>query len=183
MSQAPNVALELGEQPAGDVKEQDVVTIHVVQATGRRSQHVSVALSETSTEYHTVQLIKQPVAKILHLGMFEIGRALGKGKFGRVYLARERQSGFVCALKVLHKNEIQHEKMQKQVAREIEIQSNLRHPNILRLYGHFHDRKRIILVLEYAGQGVQAPSKRKSVSRAEGSPICCSNGKCSTILT
>ncbi|KAH8427143.1 aurora family serine/threonine-protein kinase [Aspergillus melleus] len=42
----------------------------------------------------------------------------------------------------------------KQVAREIEIQSNLRHPNILQLYGHFHDRKRIILCLEYAGKGV-----------------------------
>jgi aurora kinase len=43
--------------------------------------------------------------------------------------------------------------MEKQVAREIEIQSNLRHPNILRLYGHFHDRKRIMLILEYAGKG------------------------------
>ncbi|KAL2809074.1 kinase-like domain-containing protein [Aspergillus granulosus] len=84
--------------------------------------------------------------------MFEIGRALGKGKFGRVYLARERQTGFICALKVLHKDEIQQGKIEKQVAREIEIQSNLRHPNILRLYGHFQDRKRIILILEYASK-------------------------------
>lgn len=37
--------------------------------------------------------------------------------------------------------------------REIEIQSNLRHPNILQLYGHFHDSKRIFLILEYAGKG------------------------------
>jgi aurora kinase len=85
--------------------------------------------------------------------MFEVGRALGKGKFGRVYLARERGTGFVCALKVLHKKEIQQGRVEKQVAREIEIQSNLRHPNILRLYGHFHDSKRIILILEYAGKG------------------------------
>jgi serine/threonine protein kinase len=46
--------------------------------------------------------------------MFEIGRPLGKGKFGRVYLARERKSGFVCALKVLHKNEIVQGRLEKQ---------------------------------------------------------------------
>ncbi|CAM9223526.1 unnamed protein product, partial [Sphacelaria rigidula] len=30
---------------------------------------------------------------------FEIGRRLGQGKFGKVYLARERRSGFVVAIK------------------------------------------------------------------------------------
>lgn len=94
-----------------------------------------------------------PQPKEFHLGMFEIGRPLGKGKFGRVYLARERGTGFICALKVMHKNEIQQGKVEKQVRREIEIQSNLRHPNILQLYGHFHDSKRIFLILEFAGKG------------------------------
>ncbi|KAG0647525.1 Serine threonine-kinase ark1 [Hyphodiscus hymeniophilus] len=99
-------------------------------------------------------MYEQPAPKKFHLGMFEIGRPLGKGKFGRVYLARERSSGFVCALKVLHKNEIQHGGgVERQVRREIEIQSNLRHPNILQLYGHFHDSKRIFLILEFAGKG------------------------------
>lgn len=88
-----------------------------------------------------------------HLGMFEIGKPLGKGKFGRVYLARERANGFVCALKVLHKSELQQGKVEKQVRREIEIHSNLRHPNILRFYGHFHDSKRVFLILEYAAKG------------------------------
>src|SRR5256714_6016301 len=91
--------------------------------------------------------------KAFHLGMFEIGKPLGKGKFGRVYLARERSEQFICALKVLHKSELQHGKVEKQVRREIEIQANLRHPNILRLYGHFHDSKRIFLILEFAGNG------------------------------
>lgn len=31
---------------------------------------------------------------------FEIGRRLGQGKFGRVYLAREKNSGYVAAIKV-----------------------------------------------------------------------------------
>lgn len=29
----------------------------------------------------------------------------------------------------------------------------LRHPNILRFYNYFHDRKRVFLVLEYAPRG------------------------------
>ena len=28
-----------------------------------------------------------------------------------------------------------------------------RHPHILRLYGYFHDEKRIFLMLEFAGKG------------------------------
>ncbi|RYO76827.1 hypothetical protein DL766_010072 [Monosporascus sp. MC13-8B] len=109
---------------------------------------------EPELERKSTALIEQPSApKQFHLGMFEIGRPLGKGKFGRVYLARERTNGFICALKVLHKNELQQGRVEKQVRREIEIQSNLRHPNILQLYGHFHDSKRVFLIIEFAGKG------------------------------
>jgi serine/threonine protein kinase len=34
---------------------------------------------------------------------FEIGKPLGHGKFGHVYLAREKNSKFVVALKILYK--------------------------------------------------------------------------------
>ena len=35
-----------------------------------------------------------------HLDDFEIGRPLGKGKFGNVYLAREKKTKYIIALKV-----------------------------------------------------------------------------------
>ena len=108
------------------------------------------------------KIYEQPVVKKWHLGCFEIGKPLGKGKFGRVYLARERQSGFICALKVLHKDELRKEKVEKQLRREIEIQSNLRHPNCLRMYGHFHDTKRVFLILEFAGKGELYKHLRKA---------------------
>lgn len=108
----------------------------------------------TQVERKSGLSIDQPLSiKNFHLGMFEIGRPLGKGKFGRVYLARERTSGFICALKVLHKSELSQGRVEKQVRREIEIQSNLRHPNILQLFGHFHDSKRVFLILEFAAKG------------------------------
>jgi aurora kinase len=109
---------------------------------------------EMALQRRSNPMYEQPTPpKQFHLGMFEIGRPLGKGKFGRVYVARERSKGFICALKVLHKHELQQGKVEKQLRREIEIQSNLRHPNILRLFGHFHDSKRVFLILEYAGKG------------------------------
>ena len=55
----------------------------------------------------------------------------------------------------------------KQVAREIEIQSNLHHPNVLQLYGHFSDRKRVILILEYAGKGELYKHLQKAYRFAE----------------
>ena len=138
------------------VKETTSTTITAFPSPPRKP--VVVPTSRPSDECNTSSVrFSNPsgddLPKQLHLGMFDIGKPLGKGKFGRVYLAREKSTGFVCALKVLHKSELQQGKVEKQVRREIEIQSNLRHPNILRLYGHFHDSKRIFLILEFAGKG------------------------------
>ncbi|KAI0405739.1 Pkinase-domain-containing protein [Xylaria palmicola] len=119
----------------------------------RISSEEAAAAAAQAERKSAAALIEQPAIKQFHLGMFEIGRPLGKGKFGRVYLARERTSGFICALKVLHKSELSQGRVEKQVRREIEIQSNLRHPNILQLFGHFHDSKRVFLILEFAAKG------------------------------
>eukprot|EP00747_Dinoflagellata_sp_TGD_P128267 gnl/TRDRNA2_/TRDRNA2_174503_c0_seq5.p1 gnl/TRDRNA2_/TRDRNA2_174503_c0~~gnl/TRDRNA2_/TRDRNA2_174503_c0_seq5.p1 ORF type:complete len:350 (+),score=-31.37 gnl/TRDRNA2_/TRDRNA2_174503_c0_seq5:45-1094(+) len=81
---------------------------------------------------------------------FSIGRPLGRGRFGDVYLARERSSDYIVALKVLFKCQLQQSRVEHQLQREIEIQSRLRHPNILRLYGYFYDNSRVYLILEYA---------------------------------
>uniref|UniRef100_A0A673V8L9 non-specific serine/threonine protein kinase n=1 Tax=Suricata suricatta TaxID=37032 RepID=A0A673V8L9_SURSU len=93
---------------------------------------------------------------------FEIGRPLGKGKFGNVYLAREKKSQFIVALKVLFKSQIEKEGVEHQLRREIEIQAHLQHPNILRLYNYFYDRRRIYLILEYAPRGELYKELQKS---------------------
>lgn len=56
-------------------------------------------------------------------------------------------------MKVLSKNQLIKSNMERQLRREIEIQSNLRHKNIARLYGYFFDEKRIYLIIEYAPRG------------------------------
>ena len=87
------------------------------------------------------------------LSDFDIGKPLGNGKFGKVYLAREKKSHFIVALKVLYKSQLSKAGVEHQLRREIEIQAHLRHPNILRLYGYFYDATRIYLILEFAAKG------------------------------
>ncbi|XP_071737474.1 serine/threonine-protein kinase Aurora-3-like isoform X2 [Rutidosis leptorrhynchoides] len=93
---------------------------------------------------------------------FEIGRPLGKGKFGRVYLARESKSKYIVALKVIFKEQIEKYRLQHQLKREMAIQTSLRHPHVLRLYGWFHDAERIFLILEYAHGGELYGELRRS---------------------
>lgn len=63
------------------------------------------------------------------------------------------QAQYIIALKCMYKKELTEGKLELQVRREVEIQMNLRHPHILRLFGYFHDTGRIFLMLELAAQG------------------------------
>lgn len=42
----------------------------------------------------------------LSLSHFEVGRKLGKGRFGDVYMARDLRSGFVLAIKMINKKDV-----------------------------------------------------------------------------
>ncbi|XP_026410155.1 serine/threonine-protein kinase Aurora-3-like [Papaver somniferum] len=93
---------------------------------------------------------------------FDVGKPLGRGKFGRVYMAREKccscnnktsKKDYVCALKVIYRCQVEKYDLLPQLKREMEIQSALDHPNILSLYGWFGDDIRIFLILEYTHKG------------------------------
>ena len=65
------------------------------------------------------------------------------------------------ALKVIFKEQIDKYRVHHQLRREMEIQTSLRHANILRLYGWFHDADRVFLILEYAHKGELYKELRK----------------------
>lgn len=87
------------------------------------------------------------------LADFEIGKVLGKGKLGKVYCAKHKASGFICAIKVMAKKDLVMLKLKENLRREVEIQKSLIHPYISRLYGFFFDEKNVYLILEYAVHG------------------------------
>ncbi|CAD6199546.1 unnamed protein product [Caenorhabditis auriculariae] len=87
------------------------------------------------------------------LSDFDVGRPLGKGKFGSVFMAREKKTRKVVALKVLFKKQLVNYGVVHQIKREIEIQYHLRHPNILALFGFFYDSSRVYIILDFALNG------------------------------
>ena len=87
------------------------------------------------------------------LSRFMIGRPLGSGRFGRVYLAKTKETEFICVLKCIDKKVIKSANHMQLIAREVEINSNLSHDNILKMFGYFADEKRFYFILEYAADG------------------------------
>ncbi|EDX13297.1 aurora kinase C [Drosophila simulans] len=134
-------------------KPESVSKQKTAAASTEFSKELGAASSSADKEKTKTETQPQKPKKTWELNNFDIGRLLGRGKFGNVYLAREKESQFVVALKVLFKRQIGESNVEHQVRREIEIQSHLRHPHILRLYAYFHDDVRIYLILEYAPQG------------------------------
>lgn len=83
---------------------------------------------------------------------FDIGPRLGTGKFGKVYLIREKQTQFIAALKVLSISQLKTHKLLKQAKNELEFQRILskNKSGILPIFTWFMDQERIYVVVEYA---------------------------------
>ena len=103
---------------------------------------------------------------------FSLGKPLGRGKFGNVYLAREKRSGAQVALKVLFKGVLADVGESHILRREVEIQSRLRHPNLVQLVSWFQDPNKVYLLLEFCEGGElyrrmrQAPGGRFAADAA-----------------
>lgn len=82
-----------------------------------------------------------------------MGKILGRGRFGDVYVAKHKQIGFVCAMKVMSKKTILEEDFVNQFCREVTIQMYLKHCNIAALYGMFDDEENVYLLMELCMDG------------------------------
>ena len=81
---------------------------------------------------------------------FVVTTTLGKGSFGRVRLARHKESNTLWALKVLKKREVIDHNAVKHVFREKTILAALSHPFIVHMAIAFHDLNRLC-VSRYLG--------------------------------
>ncbi|XP_067110662.1 NUAK family SNF1-like kinase 1 isoform X2 [Osmerus mordax] len=84
---------------------------------------------------------------------YELLETLGKGTYGKVKKAVERNSGRVVAIKSIRKEKIQDEQDMVHIRREIEIMSALRHPHIISIHEVFENKEKIVIVMEYASKG------------------------------
>lgn len=120
---------------------------------GKEHQTLAKQVCRNSLANHVEETTQVHVSPSFTLDDIDVGKRIGEGRFAKVYVARDRRTGFVFALKVLDKIQLIEHDVEHQLQREIEIQSLCRHTNILRLYNYFHDEKRVYLMLEIAPGG------------------------------
>ena len=65
--------------------------------------------------------------------MFEFKERIGKGSFGEVYRAIDRELKQEVAIKIIDKTQLNAGSLQK-LFREVRIMKTLDHPNIVKLY-------------------------------------------------
>ena len=73
------------------------------------------------------------------IGGFEVVARLGAGGMGEVYRARQAGLERDIALKVLHEPAAAHPDLARRFEREVEIQTALAHPHLVRVYDAGHD--------------------------------------------
>mmetsp|Transcript_23359 Transcript_23359/g.69975 ORF Transcript_23359/g.69975 Transcript_23359/m.69975 type:complete len:310 (+) Transcript_23359:1-930(+) len=84
---------------------------------------------------------------------FVVATTLGKGSFGRVRLAKHKESSTLWALKILKKKEILHHNAIEHVYREKKILAALSHPFIVYMAVAFDDSHYVYFVLEFVQGG------------------------------
>ncbi|KAF9219816.1 Pkinase-domain-containing protein [Gyrodon lividus] len=96
------------------------------------------------------------------IGLWKVGRTIGKGSSGRVRIARHSKTGKYAAVKIVSKHVLMNsvnkladsaEHMLLSIEREIVIMKLIDHPNIMRLYDVWETSTDLYLILEYVEGG------------------------------
>ncbi|KAK8993085.1 hypothetical protein V6N11_049141 [Hibiscus sabdariffa] len=83
------------------------------------------------------------------------GKLIGRGTFGSVYVASNRRTGALCAMKEVEifPDDPKSAECIKQLEQEIKVLSHLRHPNIVQYYGSEIIEDKFYIYLEYVHPG------------------------------
>ena len=105
---------KLKPKPKIDTKAQESILLKAAVKNTRRKNNKKTQVKEDPLPEVEPEVEPErpplPEPKNLNPNLFELGRELGHGKWGRVYLARHRVTGYICALKVIDKRQITKER-------------------------------------------------------------------------
>ena len=82
---------------------------------------------------------------------YELGKLIGKGGFGSVFECKHLATGQIRACKIVPKKASK--KDNKAVLQEFKLLTELDHPNILKVYEMFEDKKYFCIVTELCQGG------------------------------
>lgn len=113
--------------------------------------------SPPSTQAHVAGLAdcfhRTAPVSIPSLDSFEMIKVIGKGSFGKVFLAREKRTSEMFALKVLKKDNIIKRNQVEHTRTERSVLGYVKHPFIVGLKMAFQSRDKLYFVLDYCAGG------------------------------
>jgi len=89
---------------------------------------------------------KNPVANVE--SVYEVGKLLGEGSFGKVYNVQHRVSGEARVCKKIAKLKGRHGMKVEEILQEIESMAMLDHPNVIKVYEYFEDKDSVSQIME-----------------------------------
>ena len=84
---------------------------------------------------------------------YELGAILGRGAYGVVNLAIEKDTGITVAIKTVRMSQVLELGKQRHILREKEILKILKHPTIIKLLKTFKDEQNLYFIFENAVNG------------------------------
>ena len=118
-----------------------------------RNNSVSPSISPRSSCSHDLKIRpSQFVQK--QFGEFSVryekGDLIGRGSWGEVFKIINKDDRQLRAMKIIPKQKIKEAQLERNdLLREVDLQKNLDHPNILKVYEYFEDAMNFYIVTEF----------------------------------
>jgi serine/threonine protein kinase len=163
----PQTTLTLNHKPPEDFS---------ATAITQRLADLFSKIEREEGEPEEVTKLKREIAdsfKISHEGpkttlyYYKILKLLGKGSFGKVYMASQLLTNRVVAIKCLDTKMVREESRKNKIMHELLMFKKLAgHPNVIQIYEVFQNQKYFFFVMEYASGGdlLQLMKKKSRLS-------------------
>jgi len=158
------------KRPEVDLRDGDRIrvgaTVFEVAIEGRRSTGPADGVGDGSSGLESLLGVRPAVP--LEIPGYALGKMIGRGGMGSVYLATRDEDGMTVALKVMHAQSEVDEVARENFRREIEVTRSLRHPRIVSLIDHGSTESTFYFAMEYCAGGSVADLQNR---RPGGLPL------------
>lgn len=105
--------------------------------------------------------------------VYSLGRTLWAGAFGEIKFCTHLKTNAKRAVKIFQKDELTSEISRNKFEKEIEIMKIMDHPNIVKAFEFFEDKKKFFIVLEHCANGelLSDAAKQKKYTECDAALI------------